>query len=117
MATYCFKCPRCGAQVQVMDLEPRVCGACIRESSFEAIVPLMRDYRAESVGMAVVGLKRERERGGASAVRDLFLPTAKELAGPGDPDGHKAIRQWNDEHDPKPGNSRPLRPESPRTVY
>ena len=78
---------------------------------------MRRDYRAENASPAVVGLKRERERGGSSAVRDLFLPTAKELAGPGDPDGHKAIRQWNDEHDPKPGNARPMRPEAPKAVF
>ncbi|MES2156032.1 MAG: hypothetical protein V4510_12940 [bacterium] len=78
---------------------------------------LRRDYRAEGVGYQVVGLARERERGGSSAVRDLFLPTAKELAGPGDPDGTKAIRTWNDEHDPKPGNARPMRPEGPKEVF
>jgi hypothetical protein len=65
----------------------------------------------------ITELRRERERGGSSAVRDLFLPTAKELAGPGDPDGAKAIREWNETHDPKPGNSKPLRPEAPRTVF
>lgn len=65
----------------------------------------------------VTSLKRERERGGMSAVRDLFLPTAKELAGPGDPDGSKAIREWNDTHEPRMGNKRPLRPESPKAVF
>jgi hypothetical protein len=65
----------------------------------------------------VTALKRERERGGPSAVRDLFLPTAKELAGPDDPDGSKGIREWNETHDPKPGNTRPMRPESPKVVF
>lgn len=76
-----------------------------------------RDYRAEKVGFEVVSLRRERERGGPSAVRDLFLPTAKELAGPGDPDGTKAIQEWNDTHDPKEGNRRPMRPEAPKTIF
>ena len=62
-------------------------------------------------------LKGERERGGSSAMRDLFLPTAKDLAGPGDPDGAKGIHAWNTEHDPKPGNKRPARPETPRKVF
>jgi hypothetical protein len=62
-------------------------------------------------------LKGERERGGSSAMRDLFLPTAKEVAGPGDPDGSKGIREWNETHDPKPGNKRPMRPESAKAVF
>lgn len=65
----------------------------------------------------LVELKRERERGGARAVRDLFLPTAKELAGPGDPDGEKGIRAWADEHQPKPGNAKPLYPDIPKKVF
>lgn len=65
----------------------------------------------------VTALKRERERGGPSAVRDLFLPTAKELAGPGDPDGSKGIREWNEAHDPKPGNKRPMRPVADKAVF
>lgn len=57
-----------------------------------------------------VEIRRERERGGASAVRDLFLPTRKDFEGPGDPDGGKGLRAWADEHDPKPGNKNPLYP-------
>lgn len=109
MATYCFRCPvySCAGTTQADRAREPQCDHGT----------MVRDYRAENVGVSVVALQRERERGGSSAVRDLFLPTAKELAGPGDPDGHKAIRQWNDEHDPKPGNSRPLRPESPKVVF
>jgi len=40
----------------------------------------------------------------------MFLPTAKEMAGPGDPDGSKGLRTWADEHDPKPGNKKPSYP-------
>ena len=65
----------------------------------------------------ITQLRGERERGGSSAVRDLFLPTAKELAGPGDPDGSKGIREWNETHDPKPGNKRPMRPVADKAVF
>ncbi len=110
MATYVYTCSGCGQVTESfrhLDVPLRhACGGDIK-----------RDYRAENVGVAVVNLQRERERGGSGAVRDLFLPTAKELAGPGDPDGAKAIREWNDTHDPKPGNKRPMRPESPKVVF
>lgn len=62
-------------------------------------------------------LKVERERGGASAVRDMFLPTAKDMAGPGDPDGTKGIQEWADEHQPKMGNKRPMYPDIPRRSW
>jgi hypothetical protein len=78
---------------------------------------MKRDYRAEAAGVQTLQLKRERETGGSSAVRDLFLPTAKDYAGPSDPDGSKGIREWNDTHDAAPSNKRPLRPESPRKVW
>lgn len=102
MATYCFKCP----EGHTFSLTSRSVPGC-----YECGAPLRRDYRAEGVGVATVALKRERERGGASAVRDLFLPTAKDYAGPGDPDGAKGLRQWADEHEPKMGNKKPLYPE------
>ncbi len=103
MATYCFRCRGCGESWEDSVVGPHYC----------PFPDVIRDYRAESVGMAVVSLARERERGGPSAVRDLFLPTAKDLAGPHDPDGSKGIAEWNDTHDPKPGNKMPMRPERP----
>lgn len=78
---------------------------------------VIRDYRAESAAPLIANLARERTRGGDAYWRDQFLPTAAELAGPGDPDGSKGIRKWNDEHDPREGNSKPLRPEGPKQVY
>jgi hypothetical protein len=74
---------------------------------------MKRAYSQEGVGFAVEGLKREREAGGPSAVRDLFLPTAAEEATPEDPDGSKAIEKWNEEHVPAETNKNPTRPERP----
>jgi hypothetical protein len=115
MATFCFKCD--GAHD----------AAC--RTTVELLVPdasamnkgrphhFVRDWQRENVGFQTLQLKRERETGGSSAVRDLFLPKAADYAGPGDPDGSKGIRQWNDEHAPSSSNKRPLRPESPRKVW
>jgi len=108
VSTYCFFCPSCDfvTTSNVHGLVP----ACSHG-------PMKRDYRAENTAVQTLQLKRERETGGSSAVRDLFLPSAKDYAGPSDPDGSKGIRQWNDEHVPGNGNKRPLRPESPRKVW
>lgn len=111
--TYIYKCTREDCGESVVSRHRDFVG---EECPCEAGV-LVRDYRAESVGFAVGTLKRERERGGSSAIRDTFLPTAADYAGPGDPDGSKGIREWNDTHDPRPGNSKPLRPESPRKSW
>jgi hypothetical protein len=103
MATYCFKCRTCGATGLSFhsDFWPVL---CTHDDT-------ARDYRAESVGVQVAGLKFEREAGGAKAVRDKFLPTAKDYVGPGDPDGGKGLREWADTHDPKPGNKNPSYPD------
>lgn len=109
--TYCWTCRECGESETTNERTPplHVHGDCD--------FVLARNYRQESVGVAVGTLKRERERGGSGAIRDTFLPTAADYAGPGDPDGSKGIREWNDTHDPRPGNSKPLRPESPRKSW
>lgn len=107
MAAYCFFCKLCGATREV--------GLAIAPSCHDTT--MARDYRAEAAGVQTLQLRRERETGGSSAVRDLFLPTARDYAGPTDPDGSKGIRQWNDEHAPGSGNKRPLRPESPRKMW
>ncbi len=111
MATYVWKCPECVG----------------RETTHEQDVPpvhqhaertvLLRDYRAELVGVSIGPLKLEREQGGSTVIRDKFLPTAADYAGPNDPDGSKGIREWNDTHDPKNGNKRPMRPEGPRKMW
>ena len=110
MATYCYKCPVCDQRLGLPTRsEALVCGPCFVSDG--EVVYLKRDYKSENVGAALVQLKRERERGGPSAVRDLFLPTAKDFQGPGDPDGAKGLRTWADEHEPKMGNKKPLYPE------
>jgi hypothetical protein len=79
---------------------PPLCGYCGN--------PLSRVF---DFGLGnVTSLRRERERGGSSAVRDLFLPTRKDFEGPTDPDGTKGLREWADTHEPKPGNKNPLYP-------
>ena len=115
--TYVFRCDVCGERAEVSVREP-VPWCIHRELAIvRPIEPMRRDYRAENVAPQTVQLKREREAGGSSAVRDLFLPTAKELAGPGDPDGEKGIREWADSQKPKDGNKRPNWPEMKKKTF
>jgi len=65
----------------------------------------------------LVQLKNERENGGARAVRDKFLPTARDFAGPADPDGTKGLQEWGDTHEPKNGNSKPMYPDIPKRSF
>lgn len=112
MATYCFRCRVCEAtfQIPATTWHGSACPTCGMDG-------IVRDYRAEGVGVQVVQLQRERERGGRSAVRDTFLPTAKDFESPSDPDGAKGIRQWADEHAPREGNSKPLYPDIPKRSF
>jgi hypothetical protein len=110
--TYCFKCDTCGASwehsSQQLGLHPvNGCGQ----------PRVLRDYRAEAASPQVANLKREREAGGRSAVRDMFLPTAKDYESPSDPDGSKGIRKWADEHAPADGNKRPDYPDMPKKSF
>ena len=115
--TYVFRCDVCGERAEQSAREP-VPWCIHRELAIvRPIEPMRRDYRAENVAPQVVQLKREREAGGSSAVRDLFLPKAKDFESPSDPDGSKGIRQWNDEHGPREGNKNPLRPETKRVSF
>lgn len=100
MATYCFKCPECGAPYTGSSVElPGICIDCK--------VGLLRDYRAESVGFATASLAHEREFGMKSH-QSQFLPTAKDYEGPSDPDGQKGLRAWRESVTPKPENKRPV---------
>jgi hypothetical protein len=72
---------------------------------------IVRDYRAENVG--VVGLelmKAEREAGSKEAYDRLFLPHNDDFKGPGDPDGTIGMRAWRDNHQPRPSNHAPRWP-------
>ncbi len=104
--TYCFRCSVCASSFEASDREARHCG-----------VLSSRDYKAEAAAPQTLQLKREREAGGRTAIRDMFLPSAKDFQSPSDPDGQKGIRQWNDEHGPRASNKNPLRPETARKVF
>lgn len=57
-----------------------------------------RFYRAEGKrlnGMAQMKMERD-----PSYDPTLFLPTKKDFAGPGDPDGEKGMNQWMEDHRP-----------------
>lgn len=116
MATqYVFKCKTCYARYEALSPDAAgetllLCDAC---GSFN----IVRDYASEGVGFQTLQLKRDRDSGGRKAARDLFLPTAKEMAGPNDPTGDKGLRAWNESHVPKSGNTKPLRPPVDRQVF
>lgn len=101
MATYCFRCPDCGATTDQERREPAPSCFCLGRPQMD------RDYRAESVGVAVANLKHEREAGGKDGYKRLFLPHNDDFKGPGDPDGTKGMREWRETHQPKPGNKSP----------
>lgn len=124
---YLYRCPVPGCEVRAdsniyapsPDYFP-ACGAHTFAGARrvdEGLVVMVRDYRAENVAPQVLPLKREREAGGPSAVRDLFLPTAKDFESPSDPDGQKGIRAWADEQKPKDGNKKPHWPDMKKKTF
>lgn len=91
MAQYTFACPECGKYECVeapVATGPRapVCHG-----------PMKRNYRADGIRSNLRDLKRERE----GFTKELFLPTAEDYKSPGDPDGTKGLRQWDEDHSPK----------------
>lgn len=113
--TYCFVCPECGArqETNAYDNVPW----CLMDHGRDGVQPMKRDYRAEAASPQVANLKREREAGGRSAVRDMFLPTAKDYESPSDPDGSKGITKWAEEHAPTDSNKRPDYPDIPKKSF
>lgn len=73
---------------------------------------MVRDYRAENVGIAVQQLKDERSAGGREGYDRMFLPSNDDFKGPGDPDGTSGMRAWRDQHEPKDTNKKPRWPGS-----
>jgi len=73
--------------------------------SHPAGLPMRRDYGAEGVGLGS-GVKVSRD-GLVADQAALFLPSNKDYAGPGDPDGNKGMRKWRDSHGPRDTNSKP----------
>jgi hypothetical protein len=119
MPSYAFRCRGCGATDTLVSPMYEIEGTELTCETPDCPVGWMtRDYRAENVGLnGMVEMKRVREEGGNSAVRDLFLPTAKDFESPEDPDGSRGVRAWNDEHEPAPTNKKPWRPVSPRKSF
>lgn len=95
MPTYCYRCPLCNRKMETFS---HVAPAC---DALDHAQVMVRDWKRENVGVAVVNLKAERERGD---IARTLLPTKQDFAGPGDPDGEKGLRAWRDEHAPSRGN-------------
>lgn len=107
MAIYVYKCRDCGARLEGTDRD-------LNDGAVHCSTPIARDYRAEAVGFAVSKLARERKEGTDKDLARVFLETAEEAAHPGDPDGSKTIREWNETHMPKEvSESKAIRPEMP----
>lgn len=68
-----------------------------------------RDYKSENAGFFIPSHMSSKN---TSSWGD-FLPSAKDFESPTDPDGAKGIEQWNETHQPAPGNKSPRRPKGP----
>jgi hypothetical protein len=100
MPTYCFRCYRCGASLQRPDdRQPLACPADVYHGY------MMRDYRAENVGVGS-GVRVSRDGTVAEQAR-LILPDNAQFKGPGDPDGTKGMREWHEKFQPSADNPRP----------
>lgn len=67
---------------------------------------MIRDYRAERVGINVSQLNREMDP-------NLILPSAKHFESPSDPDGSRGLKKWLETYEPAPGNKNPQVPSLP----
>lgn len=103
MATYVFECIHGTTEVEApMERGPGAAPTC-------PMCGTMGRRFSVNIGEGV----RVSKNGTLHEQRDLFLPTAQELSGPGDPDGIKGLEAWNDNHQPRPSNPNPLRPDRP----
>ena len=107
MATYLFTCPSCGLSGQVIaDI-----GSTVHAPTCVCDGAMRRDYYREAVGLTGLGLmKAEREAGSKEAYDRLFLPHNDDFKGEGDPDGVVGMRQWREDHQPRPTNKNPRWP-------
>jgi hypothetical protein len=111
MATvYCWRCRSCGASTISNEPHDPPAHNCDLEPDVK------RDYAAENVGIGT-GVRESRMEMSTSGYRDLFLPTAEDMAGPDDPDGQKGLRKWAEEHTPKDDNKRPAWPVMDKTQF
>lgn len=109
--TYCFKCLSCGDRVERHSREtpPHDC------PSAEG-ARVVRDYSTENVGIGT-GVRESRNELTTSGYRDLFLPTADDMATADDPSGQKGLREWAETHTPKDDNKRPAWPVMEKTQF
>jgi hypothetical protein len=118
VAAYSWLCPQ-GHRAETT-YHPVAEGPGPAPTCVECAVPMKRWYARDNVGFAVSKLQREREKGTDKELAKVFLETAEEAATPEDPDGSKAIREWNETHEPaEVSESKAIRPEMPlhaRTV-
>lgn len=112
MATvYCWRCRTCGASTTSnTNTEPPA-------HNCEAGEPrVRRDYAAEGVGIGS-GVRESRVEMTRSGYRDLFLPTAEDMATQDDPSGQKGLREWAETHAPKEDNKHPIWPVMEKTQF
>jgi hypothetical protein len=107
MAQYVWKCENGHVFVQKspMAIGPVVPGA----GCLECGAPMRHDYLAENAGIDRTSLTPDH----VDRVRKhqaLFLPGAKDFAGPDDPDGIVGLKEWQDTHQPRPSNKKPAWP-------
>ena len=102
MATYVYRCPDCDWSYESREY------IIAENRPIHCDFPVVRDYRAEGVGIGA-GVRVSRT-GTTQDLAHLFLPTNDEFKGPGDPDGTKGMREWRETHQPKDGNAKPYWP-------
>ena len=108
--TYCFRCLECGWQGEFASRDTPL-HTCAGGAT------VVRDWKRENAAPATLQLKREREAGGRTAIRDLFLPKQEDFADASDPEGEKGMQGWLEEHGPKDSNKSPLYPDHKRKSF
>lgn len=74
----------------------------------------VRDYRAENAGIDLSDIRASNK---ADDTAHLFLPSAKDYQSAKDPDGEKGMRQWREDHSPRPDNPRPRWPQTKKELF
>lgn len=108
--TYCYRCPDCGFAYESQTHIPS------SNLPVHCDFPVVRDWKREGVGIGS-GVRESKREMTTSGYRDLFLPTAADMAGPDDPDGQKGLREWAETHGPRDDNTKPAWPEMDRKVF
>ncbi len=108
--TYVFKCRTCGTGTTAFDR------AIPEHFCPDGEADIVRDYAAEGVGIGT-GVRESRNEMHTSGYRDLFLPTADDMASADDPSGQKGLHEWAETHQPKPENTHPAWPVMDKTQF